>query len=151
MQQLLESMAQLKKLHHRTSFAYGINRTEFFTLRSIEAGIRKSGACGLRMSELGRLHDISPPAISQMVKALEKKGYVRRSTSEEDRRVVYVSLTAEGKEILSKTSRDMLLFSQRIMESLSLEDMEALTKLLGKLCLVTEEVIDTYYTERNDS
>jgi DNA-binding MarR family transcriptional regulator len=51
------------------------------------------------ISDIGRELDITPATVTATVDRLEKKGYVRRRRSWEDRRVVFVQLTDMGRKI----------------------------------------------------
>jgi len=55
---------------------------------------------------LGRLaarEGVTPPSITRMTAALEQRGLVRREADPSDRRVAYVSLTAEGRRTLQRS------------------------------------------------
>ncbi|WCB96032.1 hypothetical protein DSM104299_04786 [Baekduia alba] len=50
--------------------------------------------------ELAKAAELSPASVSTMLDHLERDGIVERRRSESDRRVVVVSLTGEGRELL---------------------------------------------------
>ncbi|HEX3196057.1 MAG TPA: MarR family transcriptional regulator [Propionibacteriaceae bacterium] len=54
------------------------------------------------VTKLAELEQVSPPAITKMVSALESAGLARRERSETDRRVVLVSATPVGKRLLER-------------------------------------------------
>jgi DNA-binding MarR family transcriptional regulator len=54
------------------------------------------------VTKLAVLEQVSAPAISKMVSALESAGLAKRSHSETDRRVVLVSATPAGKRLLER-------------------------------------------------
>ena len=75
----------------------GINGRKTAALRYLlEAGPHTVG-------QLGRYLYISDSSTSQLIAKLEQMGYVTRTRSEADNRVVIVSLTAAGHEISSNT------------------------------------------------
>jgi DNA-binding MarR family transcriptional regulator len=51
------------------------------------------------MSELAENQGVSPPAISKMIAALEKREFVERVSFGTDRRMVYAQLTAKGRSV----------------------------------------------------
>jgi len=55
----------------------------------------------LSASELAGLADVAPATATQMLDSLAAGGFVERSRSERDRRVVLVSLTARGSELVA--------------------------------------------------
>jgi DNA-binding MarR family transcriptional regulator len=54
------------------------------------------------VTKLAELEQVSAPAITKMVTALESAGLARRERSETDRRVVLVSATPAGKRLLER-------------------------------------------------
>ena len=54
------------------------------------------------VTRLAELEQVSAPAITKMVSALESAGLARRKRSETDRRVVLVSATPAGKRLLER-------------------------------------------------
>jgi DNA-binding MarR family transcriptional regulator len=54
------------------------------------------------VTKLAELEQVSAPAITKMVSALESAGLVQRERSETDRRVVRVSATPDGKRLLER-------------------------------------------------
>jgi DNA-binding MarR family transcriptional regulator len=56
----------------------------------------------LPVTKLADLEQVSAPAITKMVSALESAGLAQRERSETDRRVVLVSATPAGKRLLAR-------------------------------------------------
>jgi DNA-binding MarR family transcriptional regulator len=54
------------------------------------------------VTKLAELEQVSAPAITKMVNALESAGLARRKRSDADRRVVLVSATPAGKHLLER-------------------------------------------------
>jgi DNA-binding MarR family transcriptional regulator len=54
------------------------------------------------IGRLASVEQVSPPAITKTVTALEGAGLVRRSRSAQDRRVVLVAATAKGRALLER-------------------------------------------------
>jgi DNA-binding MarR family transcriptional regulator len=55
-----------------------------------------------RVSRLAEIEQVSPPAVTKTVTALEAAGLVRRERSNEDRRVVRVAATPAGRRLLER-------------------------------------------------
>lgn len=53
----------------------------------------------LNVKELGKKLYLDSGTLTPLLKSLEKKGYVRRERSENDERVVMITLTEEGKNL----------------------------------------------------
>jgi DNA-binding MarR family transcriptional regulator len=53
-------------------------------------------------SELAEVFDVHKSAITAIIQRLWEKGFIQRTRDEKDRRVVYLTLTDEGKELYIK-------------------------------------------------
>ena len=68
-----------------------------------------------------------------LVDNLEAKGMVRRERSDEDRRVVLVRLTEDGRQEYENTSLEYLNFCQGMLLTLEEEDQDRLLELFRKM------------------
>ena len=75
-----------------------------------------------------------------MLNALEENGYIERCSNKNDRRVVYVRVTDEGKEYLEEEIKKFNNFICKVIEKMGEEDTDNLIRLLGKLYDVIEEM-----------
>lgn len=87
----------------------------------------------VRSGVLAEMSQITPSALSQVVKSLVKKGFVERKHRSEDYRAVYVSLTDKGREageqIATERKQNMLALIDNVGE----EDAETLVRILHKV------------------
>lgn len=86
------------------------------------------------MTAVARSLSVTTGTLTISVNSLVKKGYVQRVRSEEDRRVVLVSLTDKGKEAFGhhkKFHEDMI---DAVVKGLSVEEKAVLGKSLTNLC-----------------
>ena len=84
-------------------------------------------------SEVAEKLGVTMAAVTHHIKSLEKGGYVVRTSSPEDGRVSFVSLTAAGKEkvgVIKKEHRAKLI---QLVEYLGDKDSAKLIYLVGKL------------------
>jgi DNA-binding MarR family transcriptional regulator len=99
------------------------------------------------MSEIAAKLEITMGTLTTAVDKLIKKGYMERSRSTSDRRIVNVSLTKRGKlayRIHEKFHLDMV---QAIMLDFNPEEEEILLTALSKLNMHLKEI---YISARND-
>ncbi len=90
---LLSLMQVSRQLSHRIAETRGISPPQLSVLRYLaETGPLKVGQIQ------GYLHK-SPSTTSALIDQLERKGYVKRARSEDDRRVVMVGLTTRGHQM----------------------------------------------------
>lgn len=71
--------------------------------------------------------------ITRLVDRLEKSGLVTRERCGEDRRVVWVTLTAAGKSIVKKLDRPLVELHDRQFQHLSQRDLKTLNELLFRV------------------
>lgn len=73
------------------------------TYRAALASIERRGP--LTLGELADVEHIAPPTVTKMVGALGDRGLVERTIDGHDRRVCWVSITDEGRELLAADRR----------------------------------------------
>lgn len=86
---------------------------------------------GISVSEIGDRLMLDNGTLSPMLKKMEKTGYIERTRSKEDDRVVIVSLTNKGRELQEKAKEIPEKVGGCI--NLPLEESKELQKLLNKL------------------
>ena len=95
--QVLALLRYTRQYGHRLIDERGIKPREFSVLRHLN----DSGPATVGQIQ-AFLHN-SPSTTSSLIAQLEEKGYVTRTRSQEDNRVVIVELTATGQEIAKNT------------------------------------------------
>jgi len=90
----------------------------------------------LAASELAGLADVAPGTATQMLDHLSAGGFVERVRGEQDRRLVLVSLTARGSELVAaRRSRHEALWTAELAD-FSVEELRAATAVLGRASAV---------------
>lgn len=96
----------------------------------------------LRVGELAQKLAIHQTTASNLLDALEKRGYISKARDTVDQRVVRVNLTAQGVELLQqapKPARGLLPEALRHMDNTALEGLNAgLQGLMGGIDLMDE-------------
>ncbi|MFL9482523.1 MarR family winged helix-turn-helix transcriptional regulator [Chitinophagaceae bacterium LWZ2-11] len=85
----------LRQFRKRT-IGYNISMTEHTTLAFIDL----HGA--ILASELAALERVTAQSMSQIINHLQELGYVTKKISEQDKRKVFISLSQEGKAMLTE-------------------------------------------------
>ncbi|WGV17824.1 MarR family winged helix-turn-helix transcriptional regulator [Fuscovulum ytuae] len=88
---------------------------------------------GVTMSELSRMLLVSNGNATTVVDRLEADGLVRRTPSENDRRTVFVALTAAGLQQFEGLAEGHVAEVARIFGGLSEADLDALTDILKRM------------------
>jgi DNA-binding MarR family transcriptional regulator len=92
---------------------------------------------GARLAEAA---DVSPPTASRMLDGLVARGHVERIADADDRRVVRVALTAEGRTAALAKRRQMQRMRKRIVEALPEDERERAAQILTQLAEIVEEL-----------
>lgn len=87
----------------------------------------------IKVSDIAQALEISPPAVSRTLNKLEEKQYLERLMDKGDRRNVYITLTAAGKEALKDNLRKVQEFLECALLHLSDDEIEQLTLLFDKV------------------
>jgi DNA-binding MarR family transcriptional regulator len=106
---------------------HGLTLSRFNVLRSLmlESRPLTCGEIAERMIQL-------VPAITTLVDHLEQLGHVVRERCTDDRRVVYVSITKQGKKLVDEVLKPLPALENRLLEGLSQSELKVLIELLGK-------------------
>lgn len=76
-----------------------------------------------KMSELAQAFSMTKSNITFLVDSLEEKGFVARSRSNEDRRVITIELTRKGKDIYKQILSDFSRLIDKIASQIPSEDL----------------------------
>lgn len=81
---------------------------------------------------------IPKQSITSMLDKLEKKGYIERTHSADDRRKVNITLTDDGAKIVKKVRQAINEAEQEILKEISKEKLDELLKTHEKIIEITE-------------
>ncbi|MUL43704.1 MarR family transcriptional regulator [Streptomonospora sp. PA3] len=88
----------------------------------------------LRMGELAARMVFSPSRLTYQIKVMERRGWVLRQTSPEDRRVSYAVLTATGLEALREADRHHIATVRRLFtDDLDEDELHVLADVFTRL------------------
>ena len=88
---------------------------------------------GVRAGVLGDALMIRRSNMTKLVDALERRGLVRRTPSDSDRRSVELSLTAAGRKLVDMVKPQILAHESFVLSVLSVHERHLFLGLLGKL------------------
>jgi DNA-binding MarR family transcriptional regulator len=88
---------------------------------------------GYKQQELSSLLLVSRANMTKVIDGMEKRGFVTRSASQEDRRAKFIKLTATGKDLANRIIPIQNEKSVQATASLSRNEINILNKLLEKL------------------
>ena len=88
---------------------------------------------GLTQNEIVEHTRLKAPTISLTLKNMENDGYIKRMTSLDDSRVIIVTLTEKGFELDKNIKKCFKKVEEKMIESLSDNDVKKLKEILEKL------------------
>lgn len=105
--------------------------------------LRRSGPpYRLTMGELSRRCRVTPGASTQRVAAMERRGWVRRTRDEENRRTVHVELTDAGVDQLDAIFGEVMDADERILAGLGPRERADLSRLLRRWLSLREGSVE---------
>lgn len=107
---------------------YGITSQQYNVLR-----ILRGAGEPLPILEIGDRMVTVVPAITGLIDRLEKQGLVRRSRSEEDRRVVTVTILGKGLQLLTDLDKPLARLNKLLLDHMEDEELKNLIRLLEKM------------------
>ncbi len=87
----------------------------------------------LSLSELSERIRAQNSTVTGIIDRMEREGLVTRERSKEDRRVVYIKLTAKGRRLAEEIPVEPMEIFRSALESLSAAEVRDLVKILGKV------------------
>ena len=131
---VLRTSDQLQIRFTRLLREHGLTPSQYNILRIL----RGEGA-PLPCLEIAQRTITVVPGITGLIDRLEDAGLVSRQRSEEDRRVVNVSITQAGLDVLSRLDQPLLELHRKVMAPFSQEELAELIRLLEKARQPCEE------------
>ena len=104
-----------------------ITNNDMHVIEAIGIGVPKN------MSSIARELSVTVGTLTIAMNSLVKKGYVVRSRGEEDRRVVYISLSERGRRAYEHHAEFHKEMIESVAKELTREELEVLVKALSKL------------------
>lgn len=83
--------------------------------------------------ELSKRLDVSTARIASTLKTLERKNLIRRESSSDDKRKVYVSITEEGSVFVENKREQVCEFFDKALSTLEQSEREEFIRIIKKL------------------
>ncbi|GAA4364950.1 MarR family transcriptional regulator [Kangiella marina] len=88
------------------------------------------------INQLAEQEQVSAPAITRTIKGLEKHGYVIKSRSKTDQRVVFVAPTRKSQQVIEALRLKQQRYIEGLLQGKSSEEVEQIAKAVERLCEV---------------
>lgn len=119
----------LTKIQKQNQTLLGIKKSEALTLLSIKYLSQEKDSI-VTVSQISKDLSITSPTTTELVKSLTDKGYLERHVNENDKRIVEITLTDNGKEIVNDISQYFDALFSGLNERLGAQQSELLIELL---------------------
>jgi len=100
----------------------------------------------ISQKELSYLLEMRPQSMGELLTKLEKKGYISRTPSETDRRVLNIKLTKEGEEATAESKEPEFSFD-KVFECLNDEEQQNLSSYLDSIIRKIESQVNDDQSE----
>lgn len=104
---------------------------------------------GIIQRDLAEMLDMRPSSLTEMLSHLEKNSLIKREQDENDRRVMHVYLSEEGKGLLEEIRKVNSRLPDSIFNCLTTEDKEKMLEIINKVNNNLED-IDSLKEKDND-
>ncbi len=105
----------------------GITIPKFFLMKFLYYHGRR------KTSEISELLGISLPAVSEILNSMENENLIIRTHDENDRRVVAIELSQEGKALVNSLEKNNQSLIEEALNAMPVENFEIAADFLGKL------------------
>lgn len=131
------SMVAMRKLRGRETHRPGqLSYAQYGLLFGL------AGMCERSARELAEQADLSPATVAQMLEHLEAAGLVKRTRSEQDRRVVLSVLTDHGAAVVAERRARMEPRWQAALTEFSDAELDVAAKVLDRLADYFHDLLD---------
>jgi DNA-binding MarR family transcriptional regulator len=133
-EQLLINIMRTSRAVEEAWLAY-LKRTEGLSLSqyNILRILRGARPTAVKISQIAERMIYHDPDVTRLVDRLVQRGLAQRERDEEDRRVVFVSITKAGLALLERLDEPVEQYSQAVMAGLSGKQVRELETLLDEL------------------
>jgi len=94
--------------------------------------LRGAGGQGARVHDIGERMIAREPDMTRLIDRLEKLKLARRQRCKEDRRVIYVHITAAGLKLLAALEEPVRIMNKNLLGHLSAKELAAISRLMVK-------------------
>lgn len=129
--QLMNNLMQFKKLHFKNKAQHGLQPSEKHTLFIIKQ-LTENSPEGVKVTEISKTLQVSPPTVTQKITSLEEKGFINRVHSKKDRREVLVSISDEANDLIESMHYEFLQRCIGLADYLGVDQSEQFNKLLSR-------------------
>ena len=93
----------------------------------------------VKVSDISVTLNLPRPGVTRTVKEMEAKGYLTKSTSDEDGRITYISITPKGEALSEKYDKNYYNRLSKHMDDIKEEEADCMIETINKFYKVMSE------------
>ena len=113
---------------------YGITPIQFTLLYFID-----TAKGDLSSAQLSRRFSMTPQSMNELVQVLQRKKLLKKSVDLAHRRILRISLTAKGKQLLADCNTALDIMEETLLKELTAAETNTLRSLIGKILETARE------------
>ncbi|KPV43678.1 MarR family winged helix-turn-helix transcriptional regulator [Alicyclobacillus ferrooxydans] len=134
-EEVMSRLQQIMKMHYPGKDS-GLTASQLFILRLLMHSEQA------KASDIARASGLSPGAVTQVCDELVKEGLVQRTRSQDDRRVVHIQITDEGRAVFQKIRQTRSDKIKLILTRLGDHDAKEFVRIIGRVVDIVELEMD---------
>lgn len=93
----------------------------------------------IKVSDISDTLKVPRPGVTRTVKEMEEKGYLRKYSSEEDRRITYIAITTKGEALSEKYDKNYYGRLAEYLDDITEEEADCMIQTIEKFYKVMSE------------
>lgn len=142
--QMIHSLTHIKKIH-RALLGGNKPKVNVFVLVAI---YQINDGEPVKTSDIANRLQVSNAAVTQMIDAQVKHGYLVRIADEKDRRIIMIGFTPAGQALVRKTTTHINEFYTALFAELGEEDSKEFVRIIEHVFKFCDEYIDETHVRR---
>lgn len=134
---ILARVHDFAKLGANNMMLSGLSQSEYLVLSVLYRHRCENPANvpnAVNVSKIAHFYNVSSPAVSRTLKALEDRGLISRDVDKANRRNTFVTMTKPGEEIYKQNSTVLFNYFHSVTEKFGREKLDTLLDLLSEFC-----------------
>jgi len=127
---MINNVLQLGKLMSLRQLEHGVDKITMFQFVTLQMLKQEPDA---KVSNFCSSMKISKSSATQLIERLVKAGFVKRSPSEEDRRVIKLAITEAGEKELVNLRNKVINKMSKVLSKISEKDLDELIRIQSNL------------------
>ena len=113
-------------------------RASFIQYLDVIQSLERKGI-QVKVSDLSDAMELPRPGVTRTVKEMEAKGYLKKTTSQEDARITYITVTDKGEELSKKYDADYYSRLSEYLTDITDEEADSMIVTINKFYKVMSE------------